>query len=155
MYIDESGFNLNMIKEYGYQLKSKRLLANRSGKRGDRVTVIAARNHKHQLIAPCYFIGYTDRMVFEHYLKYILLPEIPTNTTLVLDNASFHKGVDIERLVSAKQCTLKYLPPYSPDLNPIEKKCSQLKSWFRKLTHLHDDKVDLIATLLREYCMQA
>ena len=74
---------------------------------------------------------------------------------LILDNFRSHWAKKTRMKAEELEITLVFLPPYSPDLNPIEKKCSQLKSWFRKLTHLHDDKVDLIATLLREYCMQA
>ena len=59
LYLDECGFDLNMIKEYGYQLKSQRLLAERSGQKGDRITVIAVRDCNNNLLAPFMFEGYT------------------------------------------------------------------------------------------------
>ena len=74
IYLDECGFDLNMIKEYRYQLKSERLLADRSGTRGKRISVIGARDYKNNLIAPMRFEGYTDKTVFMAYLQQVLLP---------------------------------------------------------------------------------
>ena len=137
-----------MIKEYGYQLKSERLLADRSGQRGVRITVIAVRDHNHNLLAPLMFEGYTDKTVLKEYIKKILLPVLTKNQVIIMDNASFHKGDDIKGLIESKGCRLKYLPPYSPDLNPIEKKWAQIKGWYRKLTHEYEDKLELIDKLL-------
>ena len=144
-----------MIKEYGYQLKSKRLLADRSGQRGDRITVIAARDSNHNLLAPFMFEGYTDKVVFKEYLEKVLLPVIKKDQVIIIDNASFHKGDDIRELIESAGCKLKYLPTYSPDLNPIEKKWSQIKAWYRKLTHKYENKLELIELLLKRACMQA
>ena len=145
-----------MIKEYGYQLKSKRLLSDRSGQRGNRVSVIAARNYNNDLLAPFMFEGYTNKGIFIGYLKQVLLPSLKKGQVLIIDNASFHKGDEIRELVESKGCSLKYLPTYSPDLNPIEKKWAQIKAWFRKLTYKHKDKIKLLEMLLRKYyTMQA
>ena len=65
-----------------------------------------------------------------------------------MDNASFHKGKDIEDLIKSYNINLMYLPPYSPDLNPIEKKWSQIKSLYRKLTNSFEDKFKLIEHVL-------
>ena len=148
LYFDECGFDINMIKEYGYQLKSQRLLAERSGRRGDRITVIAVRDHNNNLLAPFMFEGYTNKTVVKEYLKKVLLPITKENQVIIMDNAGFHKGDDIQELIESKNCKLKYLPSYSPDLNPIEKKWSQIKSWYRKLTHKYNDKTELIYKLL-------
>lgn len=144
-----------MIKEYGYQLKSKRLLSDRSGKRGTRITVIAVRDHNNNLSAPLMFEGYTNKTVIKEYLQKVLLPIIKKNQVIIMDNAGFHKGDDIKELIESRGCKLKYLPPYSPDLNPIEKKWAQIKAWYRKLTHKYDNKLELIEMLLKEACMQA
>lgn len=84
------------------------------------------------VISPLCFKGGCDTEVFNYWLENILLPKIGPGNTLILDNAKFHKSVSTEKLVKSYQCELLFLPPYSPDLNPIEKIWSQLKSIIRK-----------------------
>ena len=62
----------------------------------------------------------------------MLLPELTPGTTLILDNASIHKSEKTKDLISSYNCKLIFLPPYSPDLNPIEKVWAQLKAIIRK-----------------------
>ena len=148
-YLDESGFDLNMVREYGYSLKGKRLLSERSGNRkGKRLSVIGIRNHEHKLLCPFIFNGSINKELFIAYLKRVLLPNLPKNSYLIIDNASFHKGEYIEELIKSYNINLIYLPTYSPDLNPIEKKWSQIKSWYRKLQHKFENKIELIEKLL-------
>ena len=90
------------------------------------------------------FEGYTNKTVVKEYLKKVLLPITKQGQVIIMDNAGFHKGDDIEELIESKNCKLKYLPSYSPDLNPIEKKWAQIKAWYRKLTHKYEDKTELI-----------
>lgn len=105
-------------------------------------------NTNNKYVATLYFEGYTDTEVFKSYTKQILIPELKQikkiklknkelknrreRLTVILDNASFHKGKDIEELFEKSRINLIYLPPYSPDLNPIEHKWAQLKSKIRK-----------------------
>lgn len=155
-HLDESGFDIDMKRNYGYQLKSKRLLAERSGNRKDkRISVIAVRNYNHDLLHPFYFKGSTNKELFKTYLNQVLLPNLPQNSYLIMDNASFHKGEDIEELIRSYNINLIYLPTYSPDLNPIEKKWAQIKSWYRKLQYDVDDKIQLLDELLsgKEYAI--
>ncbi len=70
------------------------------------------------------------------------------NQVIILDNAKFHKGNDIVELVEAKGGKLKYLPAYSPDLNPIEKKWAQVKKLYRKLSYRFENKIQLLDWLL-------
>ena len=63
------------------------------------------------------------------------MPEIGPGKVVVLDNATFHKSPEIKKVVEAAGCTLLYLPPYSPDLNPIEKFWSWLKRMVRSIMH--------------------
>jgi len=65
-----------------------------------------------------------------------------------MENASFHKGKNIEEIFKIHEINIMYLPPYSPDLNSIEKKWSQVKSLYRKLTHNFEDKTKLIEHVL-------
>ena len=138
-----------MQKEYGWELKKQRLMAERSGKRGIRITVIAVRDSNHNLLATFRFEGYTNKEIFKQYLTKVLLPIIKTKEqTIVMDNASFHKGEDVTKLIESSGNKLRYLPTYSPDLNPIEKKWAQIKKTYRKMTYKFEDKLELLDELL-------
>jgi hypothetical protein len=94
IYLDESGFDLNMKKEYGWKAKGHRLYDNKSGNRKNkRITVISAySNQTKQLIAPMYFEGNTDTEIFNQWIEEFLIPELKPNQTVILDNAAFHKS---------------------------------------------------------------
>lgn len=85
-----------------------------------------------KVISPFCFQGVCDTEVFNYWLENLLLPNIGHGYTLVLDNAKFHKSVSTEKLVNKHKCDLLFLPPYSPDLNPIENSWSQIKAIIRK-----------------------
>lgn len=78
------------------------------------------------------FEGNINSDVFHVWVKYELLPALPACAIVVLDNATFHKRQDIQDAIRKAGHTLEYLPPYSPDLNPIEHKWAQAKSIRRK-----------------------
>ena len=65
--------------------------------------------------------------IFTAWVKQDLLPKLPPQSVIVMDNASFHKGSEMKEAIETAGHTLLYLPPYSPDLNPIEKKWAQAK----------------------------
>jgi transposase len=72
-------------------------------------------------LGPCLAVeGSTTREVFETYLEHVLAPTLEPGQIVVLDNLSSHKGGRVKEIVEAAGCELLYLPPYSPDLNPIE-----------------------------------
>ncbi len=140
-----------MAKLYGFSKIGQRIMAEKSGNRkGKRISVIAVRNHKHQLLHPFYFEGSTNKEIFKTYLTKILLLNLPKDSYLIMDNASFHKGEEIENLIKESNIKLIYLPTYSPDLNPIEKKWAQVKYYYRKLTHYFEDKIQLLDLVLTE-----
>jgi transposase len=66
--------------------------------------------------------------VFFAWVEQDLLPKLPSNCVVVMDNAAFHKRMDIQKIIQAAGHTLEYLPAYSPDLNPIEHKWAQSKA---------------------------
>lgn len=96
------------------------------------MSIIAALNQK-QLIAPLTFVGSCNRQVFEQWLEEMLIPYLLPRQTVVLDNASFHKSELIRGLIEGAGCELKYLPPYSPDLNEIEHYWFPIKNRVRKM----------------------
>ena len=75
--------------------------------------------------------GSTNGTVFQTYLEEVLLPTLGRGQVVVMDNLSSHKGERVRELIEGKGCELLYLPPYSPDFNPIEGAFSKLKSYLR------------------------
>lgn len=73
----------------------------------------------------------TDREVFLAFVREVLVPELTPGQVVVLDNLSAHKAAGVEALIRAAGCRVLYLPPYSPDLNPIEPCWSKLKTLLR------------------------
>ena len=84
------------------------------------------------LLTATLFTGSVNADVFFAWLDQDLLPKLPTNSVIVMDNASFHKRDDARLLIEQAGHILEFLPPYSPDLNPIEHKWAQAKSLRRK-----------------------
>ncbi len=131
-----------MRKEYGWKTKGQRLYDNKKGQRKylKRITVISAySNQTKKLIAPFYFQGNTNSEMFNLWIKEILLPELKPNQTIIMDNAAFHKNKITEELIKAANCNLLYLPPYSPDFNPIEQKWGHVKSAVKKIRDRFED----------------
>jgi transposase len=77
-------------------------------------------------------VGSTTREVFEAYIERVLAPTLRPGEVVVMDNLAAHKGQRVRELVEARGCGLLYLPPYSPDLNPIEEAFSKIKGTLRK-----------------------
>jgi transposase len=82
---------------------------------------------------PCLAVeGATTREVLEAYLERVLAPSLRPGQVVLMDNLSAHKGGRVREIVESAQCELSYLPPYSPDLNPIEQAFSKVKGLLRK-----------------------
>jgi transposase len=71
--------------------------------------------------------------MFNLWLKEILLPELKPGQTIIMDNAAIHKNKTTEELIKSVNCNLLYLPPYSPDFNPIEQKWGHVKNSVKKI----------------------
>ena len=87
----------------------------------------------------CLFDTYMNPDAFYSWLTQELLPSTPTNSIIVLDNATFHKRNDALKEIEQQGHIAEFLPPYSPDLNPIEKKWAQVKSIRRKFNYTPDE----------------
>lgn len=121
----------------------------KSANRKKRLSIIGALNVQN-FLAPFVFEGSCTRDVFELYLTKVLIPLLKPEQTVFLDNASFHKGGKIEKLISAAGAKIYYLPSYSPDFNPIEKCWSPIKSKIRKQLTLGKDIYDAAELVLRD-----
>ena len=102
------------------------------GERKKRISIIGAL-HISTFFAPFFFEGTCERAIFAIYLEQILLKNVPMGTTFIFDNATIHKGSLIEDIIRNAGCYLLYLPPYSPDLNPIEHFWSSIKYRLRNI----------------------
>jgi transposase len=78
------------------------------------------------------FDGATNAACFETYVAHCLVPTLRPGDIVVMDNLSCHKSSEVARLIHSAGATVRYLPAYSPDLNPIERLFSKLKAWLRK-----------------------
>ncbi len=76
--------------------------------------------------------GGTNKAVFEAYVERVLVPSLEPGQVVVMDNLSAHKGEEVRELIEGRGCELLFLPPYSPDLNPIEQAFSKIKGLLRK-----------------------
>lgn len=89
--------------------------------------------HNGKFLLPMCFQGTCNSELFKVWLKEALIPNLKPDQVLTLDNASFHKSIKNKTLVEEAGCELLFLPPYSPDLNPIEKFWANLKVKIRDL----------------------
>jgi transposase len=83
-------------------------------------------------IAPFVIDGPINRLAFETYVEKVLLPELRKGDVVVMDNLPGHKGPKVRQMIEAAGAQLLYLPPYSPDFNPIENAFAKLKALLRK-----------------------
>jgi transposase len=86
-----------------------------------------------KFLAPMCFRGTCNSELFNIWLKEVLIPELQPGKVLILDNASFHRSETSKKLIEDAGCKILFLPPYSPDLNPIEKYWANLKVKVREL----------------------
>ena len=131
VYLDESGFAHDMPRTHGYATRGKRCYGVRDWGAKGRTNVIGALIGA-SLLTVSTFSTNINGDIFHRWMVNDLIPKLPDNTVVVMDNASFHKRQDTQEVLRQKGHTLEYLPPYYPDLNPIEHKWTQAKSIRRK-----------------------
>lgn len=115
-----------MPRSHGYSLKGERCFGSHDWGAKGRTNAIGALLNK-QLLTVALFECNIDTTAFTVWIKQELLPALPLKSVIVMDNASFHKGKLMREVIESNGHTLEYLPPYSPDLNPIEQKWAQAK----------------------------
>ena len=130
VYIDESGIEMTVCKYRGWGKKGHLLLGKKSGKYYQRTNIIAGYVNK-KSIAPMVFNGSCNTQLFESWVEQFLIKELTPNQVVIMDNASFHKSQRTRELIESVGCKLIFLPPYSPDLNPIEKFWANMKRWIK------------------------
>jgi transposase len=129
VFIDETGFAPTPWRDYGWGPVGDRVYGEKPSGTRPRTGLIAGLLGS-RLVAPLLFDGTCNTELFNLWLRDHLLKTLKAGTVIVLDNAAFHKSRETLHLVQATGCKLLYLPPYSPHLNPIEKRWGTLKqSW--------------------------
>jgi transposase len=129
VFVDESGFQLNMTPSYAYAPKGERAYGSVPKNRGENTSLLAAISLDEGVCAAMTLTGAVDGVAFEVYVKQVLCPKLRAGQIVVLDRLNVHKNRNVREAVEAKGCTMLFLPGYSPDLNPIELAFSKLKTW--------------------------
>jgi transposase len=137
-----------MIKENCWTKRGGKIIGERSGGRRERTSVLAALNDN-KIKAPIRFSGTANTKLFLYWLQRVLLPELIEGQTVIMDNCSIHKSLKVRELIESSGCFLLYLPPYSPDFNPIENYWAVMKNNIKKIRHKFDNIIDAIDETLR------
>ena len=139
-YADECVIDTRIYREYAYAPGGKAVVGKISGKKYKRTNIVAAKCGT-DIVAPMIYDGTTDSLLFEQWFEQMLLPIVPKGSYFILDNATFHRKNKLHALAEKYGCTALFLPPYSPDLNIIEKYWAWLKRQLRKILPSHDDSL--------------
>jgi len=131
VFIDETGTNTKMVRLYGRAPKGQRAIGKQPFGHW-KTTTFTFGLRCDGLVAPFVLDGAMNRDAFETYVEQFLVPTLSKGDQVILDNLSAHKSEKARKLIQAKGAELVFLPPYSPDLNPIEMAISKFKSLLRK-----------------------
>ena len=130
-YLDESGAQTNLTRRYGRSAIGDRLIADAPAGHWTSLTVVAAILFD-RLVAPMITQGPMKQVVFQGYVDWLLVPILKPGDTVIMDNLSSHKSNHVTDAIESTGAKLMYLPPYSPDFNPIEKMWSKVKANLRQ-----------------------
>ncbi len=143
VYIDESGMNEHVCKKTGYAKKGEKIYGKVSGKRISTESFVAAKIGR-KIVAPGCYNGICDSVLFNTWLEGSLIPTLRPGQIVIMDNAAFHKTKRTKELIEKAGCRLLFLPPYSPQLNPIEKFWAHFKNKVRIILENHENLRDAI-----------
>jgi transposase len=148
-FIDECGVHLGLTRLYGRAAPGKRVVEATPGYSGPNYTLVAALG-LNRVSAPWLLEGPLNGTAFETYVDQVLVPTLKPGDVVLIDNLSAHKGVAIQTALEVRQARVVFLPPYSPDLNPIEKCWAKVKPALRAAkARTFDALVDAVCDALR------
>jgi transposase len=130
VFLDETGTTTTMTRRYGWGPKGERVVDATPWGHW-KITTFVAGLRASGVIAPMVLDGPMTGEVFRAYVEQVLVPELSPDDVVVLDNLAAHKVAGIREMIRATGASLLYLPPYSPDLNPIEQVFAKLKALLR------------------------
>jgi transposase len=131
VFIDETAVSTNMVRQNGRSPRGERLIGYTPLGPWETVTFVAGLRHT-GIVAPMLINGAMNGEIFLAYLEQCLVPTLKRKDIVVIDNLPAHKVVGVDEVIEAVGATLRYLPQYSPDLNPIEMVFHPLKAFLRK-----------------------
>jgi len=131
VFIDETGASTNMARLRGRAPRGKRLRAGIPQGHWKTTTFVAGLRLT-GMMAPMVLDGPMNRPAFLAYVQQVLVPELEPGDVVILDNLPAHKGAQVREAIEAAGASLLYLPPYSPNFNPIENAFAKLKALLRK-----------------------
>ena len=131
VFLDESGVNIDMLRRYG-RAKRKQRVHDFAPEGTPKKTTLVSSVRLDGTLAYRYFQGSLTGENFLEYVKEVLVPTLRKGDIVVMDNLSCHKVKGVKEVIEASGASVRYLPPYSPDLNPIEMMWSKIKSLLRK-----------------------
>ncbi len=132
VFVDETGVNTHMVRLYGHASRGARLVDHVPFGNWETITFVAALRHD-KMVAPMVVDGPMNGELFLAYVKHCLVPTLKPNDIVVMDHLRAHKVAGVAEAIAAAGATLRYLPQYSPDLNPIEMLYSKFKAYMRRL----------------------
>lgn len=131
VFLDETGASTDMVRRYGWAPRGERLVD--AAPRGHwKATTFVAGLRQSGLVAPFVLDGPMTGAAFRAYVERVLAPALAPGDVVVVDNLGAHKVAGVGEAIEAAGASLLYLPPYSPDLNPIEQAFAKLKALLRK-----------------------
>ena len=131
VFIDETWAKTNMTRTHGRALKGARLVAKVPHGHWRTLTFLAALR-SNAITAPCVVDGPINGVTFLAYVEQLLIPTLKRGDIVIMDNLGSHKGQAVRAAIRKAGAKLFFLPPYSPDLNPIEQVFAKLKTLLRK-----------------------
>jgi transposase len=132
VFVDEMGTNTSLSALYAWAPKGERAHCSVPRNRGPNTTLLSSmilEGMGSSLVVE----GATTAAVFQTYVERVLVPSLEGGQVVVMDNLTAHKGERVKELIEQRDCELLYLPPYSPDFNPIEEAFSKIKGMVRKV----------------------
>ena len=132
VFIDETAVSTNMVRLRGRAARGVRVIGTVPLGAWETITFVAALRHN-KITAPMVLEGAMTGEMFLAYVKQCLVPTLRRNDIVAMDNCKVHMGLAIREAIEKVQATLRYLPKYSPDLNPIEMPYSKFKQFLRKV----------------------
>ena len=132
VYIDETGFDTYFYRKYGRSLKGQIIRGKVSGRRYQRISLVAGLTNG-ELIAPMTYEETMTSDFFEAWFQKFLLPRLNTPLVIIMDNTRFHRMAKLEVLCEEFGHKLLPFPPYSPEYNPIEKTWAHIKKHLKKV----------------------
>jgi transposase len=148
VFIDETWASTNMARRYGRCRRGQRLRSAVPHGHWKTTTFIAGLRLT-GIIAPMVLDGPINGRSFQAYVDRVLIPDLRPGDIVIMDNLASHKSPGVQAAIEAAGATVRYLPPYSPDFNPIEKAFSKLKALLRKAAERTRDALwDRIGTLI-------